>query len=126
MPRVAVAVVGGVDAGADLSELRRRGEAVLLRYERATGGRMAALPGGCPYCGGAECTRRAGEPCRHPESVRPSLEAMGVDVCALAAALGRPMEWGGRELTMVAALGFDGPDEVVAGLAADLLRALQI
>ncbi len=124
MPRVAVAVVSGVDADADLRALRAAGEAVMLRYERATGGRAAALPGDCPYCGGEECARVAGRRCRHEESVRPSLEAMGVDVCALSASLGYPMEWGGRALTLVAALGFDGPDEAVASLGADLLTAL--
>ena len=66
-----------------------------------------------------------GTRCRHPEAVRPSLEAMGVDVCALAEALGYPMVWGAPTLTLVAALGFDGPDELVEGLAAEMLTALK-
>ncbi len=32
------------------------------------------------HCSDNECTRNCGTPCRHPEKVRPSLEAFGFDI----------------------------------------------
>ena len=42
-----------------------------------------------------KCTRREGLPCRHPESIRPSLEALGFDIARTASELfGIPLQWG--------------------------------
>ncbi|MDE7458334.1 MAG: DUF2284 domain-containing protein, partial [Muribaculaceae bacterium] len=34
----------------------------------------------CLHCPESQCTRKCGEPCRHPDKVRPSLEAFGFDI----------------------------------------------
>ena len=48
--------------------------------ERKYGGRSFAYIGKCLHCPNNECTRNCGTPCRHPEKVRPSLEAFGFDI----------------------------------------------
>ena len=40
----------------------------------------AFFAGTCLLCPPEHCTRRDSLPCRHPESIRPSLEALGLDV----------------------------------------------
>ena len=62
----------------------------LLQLEKELGGFACGFVGQCPYCGDAPCARRQGLPCRHPEWVRPSLEALGFDVEKTAAVL---LEW---------------------------------
>lgn len=52
----------------------------LLDIERSEGGRVFTFAGECLYCPAGACTRPYGKPCRHPECVRPSLEACGFDV----------------------------------------------
>lgn len=52
----------------------------LHERERLTGGRAFDNIGRCVYCSGRECTRLAGERCRYPDKVRPSLEAFGFDI----------------------------------------------
>lgn len=52
----------------------------LLDIERNEGGRVFTFAGECLYCPAGTCTRPCGKPCRHPERVRPSLEAWGFDV----------------------------------------------
>ena len=59
---------------------RRRLERHLLEMERRYGGRAFAYIGTCLYCPQGTCSRLKGEPCRHPDKVRPSLEACGFDV----------------------------------------------
>ena len=44
------------------------------------GGRSFAYVGSCLYCPDGTCTRPEGNPCRHPELVRPSLEACGLSL----------------------------------------------
>ncbi len=65
-----------------LNTERRRLEPQMLEEEQQTGGRAALFTGLCFHCG--ECTRPTGQPCRHPELVRPSLEALGFDLNATA------------------------------------------
>lgn len=100
-----------VPSTTDLRRLRAAVESVLLYYERRTGGRMAALAGDCPYCpAGEECARAGGNVCRRPECVRPSLEALGVDVAGLVRdVFGRDLVWGGDTVFIVGALFL--PDE---------------
>ncbi|MDE6415609.1 MAG: DUF2284 domain-containing protein [Duncaniella sp.] len=59
---------------------RLRLDRMMLDMEREKGGRYLAFSGTCLYCPEGTCTRKSGNPCRHPESVRPSLEAYGFDV----------------------------------------------
>ena len=66
----------------------------LLESERVLKGRSYGFVGHCPYCGGAPCARIAGEPCRHPDKVRPSLEAIGFDISKTAEdLLGLEIKW---------------------------------
>lgn len=71
--------------GAELSALLdgiKREKAGLLRellaMEKTLPGSLALSAGTCDVC--EECTRPQGAPCRHPESLRPSIEALGGDV----------------------------------------------
>ena len=59
---------------------RKRLEEKLLAMEQRYGGRSFAYIGSCLYCPEGKCTRPAGQPCRHPDKVRPSLEACGFDI----------------------------------------------
>ena len=88
----------------------------LLELERLTGGLAFGFVSKCPYCNGAPCARREGKPCRHPDVVRPSLEAYGFNVSLTASeVLGIDMVWGKddkipRYLTLVCGLFYNGPD----------------
>ena len=76
-----------------LAELNRD----LLEEERRLGGYALGFAGSCPYCGGAPCRRKSGEPCLHPDKVRPSLEAYGFDVGRTARELlGLEILWGAQ------------------------------
>lgn len=67
----------------------------VLALERLTGGFALGFAGKCPCCHEQGCTRPQGMPCRHPEQVRPSLEAVGFDVTAITRQLfGLPILWG--------------------------------
>ena len=66
----------------------------LLALEQTLGGRAFGFVGTCLYCGGAPCARIEGKPCRHPEKVRPSLEAIGFDISLTAKELlGLDIRW---------------------------------
>ena len=52
----------------------------LLETEKTLGGMCYGFVCSCPYCGAASCARIDGKPCRHPDKVRPSLEAIGFDI----------------------------------------------
>ena len=59
------------------------------------GGRAFAYAGTCLYCPEGSCTRLEGKACRHPEWVRPSLEACGFDLSRTVEELmGIPLRWG--------------------------------
>lgn len=84
----------GQRASALMRQARREVDAMLLDLEKRTAGRSFSFAGGCPHCGSAPCGRLSGEPCRHPELVRPSLEAFGFDVESLAREIfGIPVLW---------------------------------
>ena len=71
----------------------------LLELEKFLGGYAFGFVGTCPYCGGAPCARISGKPCRHPEKVRPSLEAFGFDMSKTAKdLLGLEIKWSQGEL----------------------------
>ena len=86
----------------------------LLELEREKNGLAFGFVGECPYCNGAPCARQQGKPCRHPDKVRPSLEAYGFNVSETASQLlGIDMVWSHdktipRHLTLVCGLFFNG------------------
>ena len=66
----------------------------LLAEEKRRGGYSFGFVGTCPFCGGASCAREMGKPCRHPDKVRPSLEAFGFDMSKTAKdLLGLEIKW---------------------------------
>ena len=74
---------------------RLRLEARLLEMERLYGGRSFAYVGTCLHCPEGSCTRPAGKSCRHPDKVRPSLEACGFDIARTTSELfGIDLKWG--------------------------------
>lgn len=93
-----VAVMPGTpvsDAGRVLSRPKQELEQYLLSLERELGGLACTTIGRCPHCGGMECARLTGRPCRHPELVRPSLEAFGFDLNrTMTELLGISLRWG--------------------------------
>lgn len=78
------------------SLLRPQKQAMLqemLTLEQQFPGSMALDAGSCDRC--AVCTRPDGLPCRHPESLRYSVEALGGDVCkALKLYFDKEILWG--------------------------------
>ena len=102
------------EAGRLIRPERRRIEDRLSAMERRYGGRSFAYAGTCLYCPEGTCTRPEGSPCRHPDRVRPSLEAFGFDIGRTTAELfGFELQWGrdGRlpeSLTLVSGFFHDG------------------
>lgn len=83
------------EAAAMIRPERIRLESRLLGMERLYGGRSFAYVGSCLYCPEGACTRPDGKPCRHPEWVRPSLEACGFDIGRTTSELfGLELKWG--------------------------------
>ena len=83
------------EAGRLMRPERKRIEARLLDMERRIGGRSFAYVGTCLHCPEGSCTRPDGNPCRHPDRLRPSLEACGFDVGRTARELfGIELKWG--------------------------------
>ena len=74
----------------------------------------AFFAGTCLLCPPEHCTRRESLPCRHPESIRPSLEALGFDVARTTSGLfGIELQWGRPDappayLTLLSALACSG------------------
>lgn len=68
------------DAEGMMRPERLRVERWLLQLEKEHHGRAFGFSGTCPYCPPGTCARRDGHPCRHPELVRPSLEACGFNL----------------------------------------------
>ena len=81
----------------------------LLAAECAFPGSMAFISGNCKVC--PVCARETGEPCRHPDQMRYSLESLGFDVGGLTQdVLGITIVWTPGQLPAYYTL--------VAGLAA--------
>ncbi len=67
-------------------------DAELARRERAVPGSLRLNAGKCHLC--ETCTRPGGEPCRHPEEMRYSIESLGGIVSGIAAdVLHTPLRW---------------------------------
>ena len=75
---------------------RERLDRMLMEMEQASeAAARAFFAGTCLLCPPEHCTRREGRPCRHPESIRPSLEALGFDIARTAADIFHtPLQWG--------------------------------
>ena len=83
-------------------------EKMVLGLEQTLHGRAMGLAGQCSYCGAQPgnshshipCSKAQGLPCRHPEWVRPSLEAWGFDITKTAEELLQiPILWSANGLT---------------------------
>lgn len=70
-----------------LTRVRAAIDPQLLAIERAHPGSRAFFAGTCFACPEGSCTRDKGIPCRHPDRVRPSLEAFGFDIGAISSEL---------------------------------------
>ncbi|MDY6121899.1 MAG: DUF2284 domain-containing protein [Porphyromonas sp.] len=71
----------------------------LLGLETTFGGARAAFAGHCHWCPPSRCTRSQGKPCRYLHKMRPSLEALGFDLCATTTQLlGIEMQWSEKGL----------------------------
>ncbi len=67
----------------------------MLKEEQRSGGLSFGFAGGCFLCGEMPCARLTNQPCRHPDKLRPSLEAYGFDLSRTAEQLlGIPLLWG--------------------------------
>lgn len=113
-----------VTDNAGLATMRGRLAGKLEEAERLYGGLSFRAAGGCTLC--ACCTRPSGLPCRFPERLRYSPEALGFDLCAAAEDLfGYKVRWSGddcvRELAAIAAFFHDRGGSIEE----DLLRMLQ-
>lgn len=74
---------------------RLRIERTLLDMERKIGGLSFSYTGKCLYCSEHTCTRKQNLPCRHPDKMRPSLEAFGFDIGrTLSELFGIELLWG--------------------------------
>lgn len=96
------------DARGLLRPARQELEKRLLAIEEDCSGFAFGFAGECAHC--AHCARPDGRRCRHPELVRPSLEACGFDVCGIMEHyFGESLQWasGGllpKHLTLVSAI----------------------
>lgn len=77
MPRKGMSLT---DARIYLDPIRKRLDEQLLTTEKQKGGLAFSFAGHCLHCGDIPCSRIGGELCRHPDKVRPSLEAYGFDL----------------------------------------------
>lgn len=104
-------------------------ERLLLSLERRYDGRAFAYAGRCRYCPPGSCTRLTGEACRHPELVRPSLEACGFDLeRTTESLLGIPLQWGeGNQLpeylTLVGGFFHNAPEVDLPSVWQELRRS---
>lgn len=78
-----------------MSSVKADLEAELFKEEDALPGSQLLSGGSCYKCAEG-CTRPTGEPCRHPDLMRYSIEALGGDVEKIACdLLGSPLIWSG-------------------------------
>lgn len=66
----------------------------LFELEAENPGSLSLSAGSCTICGKGNCTRPSGEPCRHEEKMRYSIESLGGNVGLTCRKLmGLPLEW---------------------------------
>lgn len=117
-----------VTTAAPADDVRKILEPAVICAETTTGGYAAAFAGKCPYCH-AECSRISGRPCRHPDMLRPSLEAIGFNVFGLVGEMqGITFDRCDGTLTLTAAVAHDcDPADtcrLISGLIEPLLPGL--
>lgn len=61
---------------------KERFNAILREYEALNIGSIALAPGSCMLC--EKCSRASGNPCRHPDKMRVSMEAYSLEISRLA------------------------------------------
>ena len=77
----------------DLHQAKEQMMAELLKLERTKPGSVIVSAGSCTLCGD-HCTRPEGKPCRMPNQMRHSIEALGGDVSKTAELyLNKPILW---------------------------------
>jgi predicted metal-binding protein len=77
-----------------IGEVRKSLDNMLLTMEKKYPESKAFFAGSCHLCPKGECTKISGKPCISPESIRPSLEALGFDVSKISAELlNIEMQW---------------------------------
>lgn len=78
-----------------IAEVRTSFDARLLELEATYPQSRAFFAGACRFCQEGLCKRIKGEPCIHPEKIRPSLESLGFDVDRTTTDLLHvPLRWG--------------------------------
>lgn len=81
------------EVGPLMLELKKELTPALIKRESEVGGQGYGLAGGCGMCEQG-CSREFGGACRHPDMVRPSLEAVGFNLVKTSEEIfGRKMEW---------------------------------
>lgn len=99
---------------------------VLMKMEALHNGRASTFIGKCVLCDEMSCTRPQGLPCRHPNLLRPSLEAYGFNVSDTASGLlGIDILWSKNGilppyLTLIAALFHNSNYNVTEELSSSL------
>ncbi len=97
-----------------LHEVRESVTTRLLNLEHETEGLACTYMCRCTYCGSMPCARIEGKPCRHPQRIRPSLEAYGFDIVnTLKHIFGIDLQWSVNGsipsyMVIVSALFFNG------------------
>ena len=77
-----------------LSGYKRQFDEYIYQEEKQTEGGMSLGGGTCMKCGSLPCSRISGEPCRQPNRMRYSIEALGGDVSkTVTKYLGQKLEW---------------------------------
>ncbi len=77
-----------------LAEYKQKFDDYLYEEEKKTEGGMALGGGSCLRCGTQPCSRREGKPCRQPDKMRYSIEALGGDVGkTVGKYLGQELKW---------------------------------
>jgi len=114
-------LAAGTPADADtlqsiIGPVKADSERLLLKTEKAGDGLAALFTGKCSLCPGQRCARESGQACRHPESVRPSLEALGFDLGRTSSEIfGIGMQWcknghAPQYLTLIGGIFYNNPD----------------
>ncbi len=77
-----------------MSEVKRKITQELFDMEKEFDGSISLSAGSCSVCGKGNCTKPKGEPCRHPDKMRYSIEALGGNVGkTVSRLLGIELEW---------------------------------
>ncbi len=77
-----------------MAEVKKQLTEELFEMENAHPGSVSLSAGSCSTCGKGSCTRPSGKPCRYPDKMRYSIEALGGNVGkTVHDLLGIELEW---------------------------------